>query len=97
PYQHHPPTQLSAHLNPLHLASEPPATSCRSPAPPQDAPKTTADAAQKTTALPQDAQPHATALALLPPRSADTPTPLPSAPQTGSGSTAQHQGSSGCG
>src|SRR2546429_9503517 len=66
--QPHPPAQLPAPLNPIHLAAEPPAGSCSSPAPPQDAPKTTADAAQKTTALPQDAQPHSTALALFPPR-----------------------------
>src|SRR2546430_12647058 len=44
----------------------------------------------KTTALPQDAQPHATAHALLPPRSAATPTPLPSAPQTGCGRSEEH-------
>src|SRR6266498_1057919 len=95
--QPHPPAQLPAPLNPNHPTAEPPAGSCSSPDPPQDAPKTTADAAQKTTALPQDAQPHATAHALHPPRSAATPTPLPSAPQTGCGSTAQHQGSSGSG
>src|SRR5262249_55157388 len=75
----------------------PPAGSCS----PHDllpaAPKTTADAAQTTTELPQDAKPDAAAHAQLPHPQADQPAMPPSALQTGCGSIPQHQGSTAAG
>src|SRR5437764_15186908 len=56
--QQHPQAQLPAPKHPTPRAAEPPAASCRSIPRPPAAAKTTADAAQTTTALPQDEQPR---------------------------------------
>src|SRR5262249_2512082 len=91
--QQHPQAQLPAPPHPARREAEPPAGSCSGRPRPPAAPKTTADAAHTTTAPRQDAQPHATPLALLPPPPTAQPAPLPSALRTGCGSIPQHQGS----
>src|SRR5215472_2924702 len=97
PAQQHPQAQLPAPKHPAHHAAEPPAASCRSNHLPPAAPKTTADAAQTTTELPQDEQPRA-APHDPPALPANTPqADKPSALQTGCGSKPQHQGSIGSG
>src|SRR5262249_52711227 len=57
--QQHPQAQLPAPRHPTPPAAEPPAASCRSIPRPPAAAKTTADAAQTTTAPAQDEQPRA--------------------------------------
>src|SRR5262249_7299850 len=74
--QQHPQAQLPAPPHPARREAEPPAGSCSGRRRPPAAPKTTADAAHKTTAPRQDAQPHATPHALHPP----PPTPPPASP-----------------
>src|SRR5262249_20795954 len=86
--QQHPHAQL-----PAPPKAEPPAVSCSAGRRLPAAPKTTADAAQKTTAPQTDARAHATPAAPHPHPPTVQPAPLPSALQTGCGSIARHQGS----
>src|SRR5262249_49819779 len=93
--QHHK-AQLPGPIRSALRAAVPPAGSCSSHAPLPADPKTTAEAANTTTAAPQAAQPHATAHAPPPQHPTASQAHKPSAPQTGCGPKPQRQSSNGC-